>query len=140
MKYILYLPLKQEWYRMIEEFVKNEEYREITPYWIKRLFWEMKPDADGAYDPYPIKDKDAKRMAKDHLYLQEAIRCGKIEIKPYTHVEFTLGYPKKSDTNRRMRRKILGVKVGTPREEWCPQEAANKEMFVIMFNDENERI
>lgn len=34
---ILYLPLKSEWYNLIESGIKTEEYREIKPYWIKRL-------------------------------------------------------------------------------------------------------
>lgn len=37
-KKILDLPLKKEWYTMIENGIKKEEYREIKPYWIKRLF------------------------------------------------------------------------------------------------------
>lgn len=34
---ILHLPLKAKWYEMIESGVKTEEYREIKPYWEKRL-------------------------------------------------------------------------------------------------------
>lgn len=34
---ILYLNLKAKWYEMIESGIKTEEYREIKPYWIKRL-------------------------------------------------------------------------------------------------------
>ena len=34
---ILYLSLKAEWYDMIESGVKTEEYRDIKPYWTKRL-------------------------------------------------------------------------------------------------------
>lgn len=34
---ILDLPLKAKWYKMIESGVKPEEYREIKPYWEKRL-------------------------------------------------------------------------------------------------------
>ncbi len=37
MEKTLYLPLKKEWYEMIESGVKTEEYREIKPYWDKRL-------------------------------------------------------------------------------------------------------
>ena len=33
----LHLPLKAKWYEMIESGVKTEEYREIKPYWMKRL-------------------------------------------------------------------------------------------------------
>lgn len=35
---ILYLPLKKKWYEMIESGVKPEEYRDIKPYWCKRLY------------------------------------------------------------------------------------------------------
>lgn len=34
---ILDLPLKKEWYAMIESGVKKDEYRELKPYWFKRL-------------------------------------------------------------------------------------------------------
>ena len=33
----LYLPLKKQWYEMIERGEKREEYREMKPYWQKRL-------------------------------------------------------------------------------------------------------
>lgn len=33
----LYLPLKKEWYNMIESGEKKEEYREINNYWKSRL-------------------------------------------------------------------------------------------------------
>lgn len=36
-KKILYLSLKKEWYNLIDDGVKTEEYREIKPYWVKRL-------------------------------------------------------------------------------------------------------
>ena len=42
---ILHQPLKAKWYRMIEDGEKTEEYREITPYWMKRLMV-----CYGAYD------------------------------------------------------------------------------------------
>lgn len=32
------LPLKKEWYEMIKSGGKREEYREIKPFWEKRLF------------------------------------------------------------------------------------------------------
>lgn len=34
---ILYLPLKKEWYEMIEQGEKPEEYREESPYYRRRL-------------------------------------------------------------------------------------------------------
>lgn len=34
---ILHLVLKKQWYDLIENGIKKEEYREIKPYWSKRL-------------------------------------------------------------------------------------------------------
>ena len=33
----LFLPLKKEWYELIEKGIKTEEYREIKDFWFKRL-------------------------------------------------------------------------------------------------------
>lgn len=38
----LYLPLKKEWYDMIDAGIKKEEYREIKPYWTTRLIHNYK--------------------------------------------------------------------------------------------------
>lgn len=37
MKKVLNLVVTKEWFNMIVSGAKNEEYREIKPYWIKRL-------------------------------------------------------------------------------------------------------
>lgn len=34
---ILYLPLKAQWYNMIECGIKKDEYRDMTNYWIRRI-------------------------------------------------------------------------------------------------------
>lgn len=39
----LYLPLKKQWYEMIERGEKREEYRECKQYWEKRLI-DFHPD------------------------------------------------------------------------------------------------
>lgn len=43
----LYLPLKKEWYEMIESGEKREEYREFSKYWEKRLIEEYKTHKDS---------------------------------------------------------------------------------------------
>lgn len=39
-KRILHLTLKKKWFDMIASGEKKEEYRELKPYWFKRLIWE----------------------------------------------------------------------------------------------------
>lgn len=40
MEKVLYLPLMEKWFNLIKSGIKTEEYREITPYWKKRLMWK----------------------------------------------------------------------------------------------------
>lgn len=63
---ILDLPLKAEWYDMIESGEKKEEYREIKPFWIRRLT-ELKTDTllfshRNGYQEVPFKKYDAVRF------------------------------------------------------------------------------
>lgn len=38
---VLHLTLKKKWFDLIEKGVKKEEYREMKPYWTKRLFNDL---------------------------------------------------------------------------------------------------
>lgn len=44
---ILDLVLKKQWYNLIKEGIKHEEYREIKPYWTKRLV-----EKDGTFKKF----------------------------------------------------------------------------------------
>lgn len=88
----LYLSLKKKWFDLIQSGEKKEEYREITPYWEKR-----------------------------------------IRKKKFTHVHFTLGYPKKTDSSRHMIKEIKEIVIYRGRPEWGAEPL--KEYFVIRFKD-----
>lgn len=91
---ILYQPLKSKWYRMIEALIKTEEYRDVTPYWCKRFL-----GAGGLAIAYRLGTRDVNKAG-------------------YTHVQFSLGYPKKGDESRRMTFELKGIFYRTGREEW----------------------
>ena len=105
---ILHLSLKQEWFDLIKSGVKLEEYREITPYWIKRL----------------------TDIEKYEHQLNTLIMTDKpVPMKHFTHVHFTLGYPKKDDLKRHMTFEIEKITINTGKPEWGAEE--NKQYFVI---------
>lgn len=55
-KKVLTLTVSKQWFDMIADGRKNEEYREIKPYWIKRL---VNQDADRGFiglDEHGIKN------------------------------------------------------------------------------------
>lgn len=84
----LTLPLKKKWFDMIKSGEKLEEYREITEYWIRRLInkehWYELPT------PYDI--------------INECVlnQCDFDPYNDFDEVEFTCGYPRKEDKERRL--------------------------------------
>lgn len=86
---ILELPLKKEWYDMIEIGEKREEYREIKPYWSKRFVGVDKPLLPHRYG------------------YQHA------NVKGYTYVRFRYGY-----TKRTMLYKIDEIIIGRGNPNW----------------------
>lgn len=125
---ILELPLKSEWYLMIELGVKLEEYREIKPYWYLRLYQLKKEysflgrltrdDAEYACDPglrYILKGEGFKES----------------ELKGYTHVRFRYGY-----TKRTMLFKIEKIIIGRGNPEWGAP--TDKDVFIIRLGERVE--
>lgn len=67
----LHLTLKKQWFEMIKSGEKKEEYRDITPFWTKRLC--AFNEEEGVYEiyhfndveftlGYPKKDDEGKRI------------------------------------------------------------------------------
>lgn len=107
-KKVLTLSVKKEWFDMIVAGEKKEEYREIKPYWIKRLTTNCEVVYDVVAETY----------------------CGKVLYRPYTHVLFINGY---GDDKPRVEKAIEWIDIDRPRKGWCPDDFLGKEFFVIRF-------
>lgn len=107
-KKVLTLSVKKEWFDKIVSNEKKEEYREIKPYWIKRLTTNCEVVYDVVAETY----------------------CGKVLYRPYTHVLFINGY---GDDKPRVEKEIVWIDIDRPRKGWCPDEFLGKEFFVIKF-------
>lgn len=108
MNKILYLPLKKEWYLLIEKGIKTEDYRLIDPYWAKRLT-TIKYKTDILYS----------------MTRQELIEALKEEasFKIFDAVQFSYGY-----TKRKMVYICESIEIGKGKTEWgAPEE----EVFII---------
>ena len=114
-KKVLYLSLKKQWFDMIKSGEKKEEYREITSYWIKRI-----TDIESHLNEF-----------------NTLVMTGKpIPMKPYTHVHFTLGYPKKDEKDKHMVFKIKGIHIRNGIEKWGA--IPNKDYFVIELGEKEK--
>lgn len=95
---VLDLPLKKEWYKMIESGIKREEYRVLKPFWLKRIFG---CDADMYY----CSTKGASCYSCNlPNYLKP---------KDFTHVRFRYGY-----TKRTMTYEIINISIGVGYRNW----------------------
>ena len=107
-KKVLTLNVSKQWFNMIVADEKTEEYREIKPYWIKRLTTNCEVEYDVALETY----------------------FGKVLYRPYTHVLFINGYRKDSP---RIEKEIKSITIGKPKKGLCPDKWLDKEFFVIKF-------
>ena len=107
-KKILTLNVSKQWFDMIVAGEKTEEYREIKPYWIKRLTINCEVAYDVAAETY----------------------CGKVLYRPYTHVLFINGYRKDS---QRIEKEIESIGIGKPKKGLCPDKWLDTEFFIIKF-------
>ena len=114
---ILHLPLKAKWYEMQERGEKTEEYREITPYWIKRLA-----------DTHSLGQKMLCNLPNVAASL---IESGCVQMKPYTHVLFRYGYTQRTFTSR-----IDSITVGRGKPEW----GAPTDRFVFIIKHHREEV
>lgn len=105
---ILYLSIKREWFLKILNGTKDEEYREMKSYWLKRLF-------NVSSHQLPSTSQEAVNLSP----------------KNYTHVCFING----RDANKclRIEKEIESISVGEPKAGMCPKEYLGKEYFIIKF-------
>lgn len=113
---ILHLPLKKEWYEMIESGLKTEEYREIKPYWIVRLF--------GDENGRKISRYIANFLVINIDILKRCIESGKLVFKSFNFTKFSYGY-----TKRTMTFEIESIAIGKGKPEWGAP--TDKDVFII---------
>ena len=121
-KKVLILTVSKQWFDMIVADEKTEEYREIKPYWVARLFQNNSNIVDMKYL--------ASGLAGRTDLLKKYIDAQRIVLKQYTHVLFINGYRKDSP---RIEKEIESITIGKPKKGLCPDKWLDTEFFIIKF-------
>jgi hypothetical protein len=129
MKKTLVLPLKRQWFEMTKAGIKNEEYRELTDYWIKRLV-DTVTFFGGRYDVMKnISVKEAGIENINLLNITPAVLKRDVKFKNFDYNLMLLSNPKLTDTERVIKLKHKGIEIRTGNPEWGAEP--NKLYFVI---------
>lgn len=123
---VLDLPLKKEWYEMIESGIKKEEYREIKPYWCNRLLYSY-PLGIKCYEGHMF-DCVTETNIENPLCHSYKYLINKYGTRAYTHIRFRYGY-----TKRTMLFELKGITIGKGKTEWGAPE--DKEVFILKLGD-----
>ena len=111
---ILHLNLKKKWFDLIDKGIKKEEYRELKPYWEKRLI-----------DYKALKDNYQAIFLKRYMSGIWTDVC-KAFPKGYTHVLIRYGYTKQFIIFT-----IGEIKFGIGNPDWG---APSDYVFIITFD------
>jgi len=131
----LQLSLKTKWFEMTKAGIKTEDYREITPYWLKRLTQHEgivtdecerllkgeEADENFAYGYNPNKGLENQ--------INDKIRKGYCFPEKFSTNTMTLGYPKSGDTERILKLEHAGIEIREGNPDWGAEPG--KLYFVI---------
>jgi hypothetical protein len=118
----LFLVVTGEWYDMLESRVKIDEYRTITPYWIRRLI---------TFEEYPKETPDDCKGFPENIHydiienkhaFDEVLAGYWGNFKPFKTVTFQHGY---SADARRMTFECKGIDVGVAVPAWSGNMVGN---------------
>lgn len=115
---VLHLTLKKHWFDMIASGEKTEEYREIKPYWFRRLA------LCGGKEPIPHGYTCKKALCVSCVY------AGGFVERPYSVVSFRNGYHKNAPS---MSFRMNEIRVTTGFQDWGAEPG--KKYFVIKLGD-----
>ena len=121
-KKILTLIVSKQRFYMIASGKKTEEYREIKPYLVARLFQNNSNIVDMKYLASCFEGRTD--------LLKKYIDAQRIVLKQYTHVLFINGYRKDSP---RIEKEIESIGIGKPKKGLFPDKWLDTEFFIIKF-------
>lgn len=120
----LQMSLKTQWFEMTKSGEKTEDYREITPYWVKRLTWMHEPMEKEDFDDFC---NDLLNPKNDSIV--DILKYYLAEFAYFKTNTMTLGYPSKNDKERILTLEHAGIEIREGRPEWGAEPG--KIYFVI---------
>src|SRR6478609_2178429 len=94
---ILHLTLKKKWFDMIASGEKKEEYRELKPYWAKRLIDSSRYPSESKNDTQYVPENIVFDILNLHKP-ESVLKAYYSSLKKFDVIRFTNGYGKCAPT------------------------------------------
>jgi hypothetical protein len=120
----LHLNLKKKWFDMIASGEKKEEYRNLTPYWTKRLI-EVDYPEEAKNDNKWISEDIVYDLLNNHDF-KTVMKAYWAEIKKFETITFSNGFSK---NRNQFVIELKGIDVDTGLTEWGAEY--NKKYFCL---------
>lgn len=131
----LHLSLKAKWFEMTKSGVKTEDYREITPYWVKKLMLYQNNDfLDLTKKDIDLVCSDFKQCTgaddfQEGSDIDYTLDNWYLSFKKFKTTTLTLDYPKADNKEKIIQFVHKGIEIRTGNPEWGAEP--NKIYFVI---------
>ena len=122
----LQLPLKKQWFDLTKSGVKTEDYREITAYWLRRLFKHK----DYAILDDGLIDEVIHELKTNKISFPELYDWAGWFPNEFDSNIMTLGYPKSTDSDRILKLEHKGIEIREGNPEWGA--IPGRKYFVIL--------
>ncbi|MBR8535415.1 hypothetical protein KDU71_07570 [Carboxylicivirga sediminis] len=116
----LHLNLLRHWFDMVRNGIKEEEYREITPYWCSRLLLYEGIHCSNDWWAWNVFHGDIIQK------LQKGFDKGLFTFKPFDTITFSNGYSKTRD---QFEIEKLNINIDTGNPDWGATKG--KRYFVL---------
>jgi len=127
---VLHLTQQKKWFDMTADGIKKEEYRQIKPYWVKRLIDIVGPPEEEKGENRNIPDNIAFDLLRHPL--QQVLKDYYSKLNTFNMVVSKNGYSKNAPV---ITWRHIGIRVGTPNPEWCPPEFHGKTFFILEIGE-----
>lgn len=125
---ILHLTLKQQWFDLIDSDEKKEEYRQLKPYWIKRLL--SYPKALG--NPDLVAEQISYDLLSATHNSEQVLKAFQAKVNQFDGVLFKLGYAKNAKS---IYFASVSITIGTGNAAWG---APAEKVFILKLNKRSE--
>ena len=119
----LQLSLKKQWFDLTKSGIKTEDYREINPYWLKRL-------TNVKYIPPRGNIVKSEEEIYSLFTSDKVISFVSENPKAFDSNIMTLGYPKSTDSGRILKLEHKGIEIREGNPEWGA--IPGRKYFVIL--------